>query len=78
MIEATVSRAISPEDFRRVKRNLDDPSINQGIDREIALGQKRDVKSTPTMFVNAIGREQRVGGGIPYPVLKQFFDRIVK
>ncbi len=77
-VESAVSRAMSPEDFQKVKNLVLDPSINETLNREIALGQKREVKSTPTMFVHYIGREQKVEGGIPYPVLKQFFDQIVR
>ena len=77
-LEATVQKALQPETFQRVKKLLQAPGINEAIDRAIALGQKRDVKSTPTLFITALGREQRVVGGIPYPVLKEYFDRIVR
>ncbi len=77
-VELTVAKALSAEDFEKVKKLLQDPSLNEAIDKEIALGQKREVQSTPTFFVTAVGREQRVVGGIPYPVLKDFFDKIVK
>jgi protein-disulfide isomerase len=77
-LEATVQKALLPETFQQLKKQMQAPGINEAIDRAIALGQQRDVKSTPTLFITALGREQRVVGGIPYTVLKQFFDRIVK
>jgi protein-disulfide isomerase len=77
-LEATVQKALQPDTFQKVKKMLQSPVINESIDRTIAFGQKRDVKSTPTLFITALGREQRVVGGIPYPVLKQYFDRIVR
>jgi protein-disulfide isomerase len=73
-----VSKALTPEEFQKVTKLLQDPSINAEIDRTVAEGQKRGVKSTPTLFVSAIGKEQPFAGVIPYPVLKEFFDRIVK
>ncbi len=78
MVQVSVARVLSPSDFQSLQKMLQDPSINQTIERDIALGQDRKVQSTPTMFVTAIGKEQRVDGGLPYPVLKNFFDKIVK
>jgi len=77
-IEATVAGVITPDDLQKLKKGLNDPAIERQIERELTLGNQREVKSTPTFFVTAIGREQRVVGGLPYPVLKDFFDRIVK
>lgn len=77
-VQAAVARALSPDDFQKVLKLIQDPSINGTIERDIALGQKRDVQSTPTFFITALGREQKVVGGLPYNVLKEFFDRIVK
>jgi protein-disulfide isomerase len=77
-VEAAVYKALPAEDFQKVKKSLEDPAINRVIDEDVALGVKRGVKSTPTFFMYYIGKEQRVEGGIPYPVLKEFFDQIVK
>jgi protein-disulfide isomerase len=77
-IEASVAKVISLADLVQLKKNLEDPSINEAIDRDVALGTKLKVESTPTFYVTAINKEQRVVGGLPYSVLKQFFDGIVK
>jgi protein-disulfide isomerase len=77
-IEAAITAAVSPEDLQKIKKLLTYPYINEAIDRDIALGQNRKVESTPTLFVTAVGREQKVVGVIPYPVLRDFFNRIVK
>jgi len=77
-VEATVAAAVSPEDLQKIKGLLNYPYINESIDRDVALGQKRKVDSTPTLFVTAIGREQKVVGRIPYNVLRDYFNRIVK
>jgi len=60
------------------KKQLLSPEIDQTIDRDVALGNQLKIESTPTMFVYAIGREQKVVGGLPYTALREFFDRIVK
>jgi len=78
MVQVSVARVLSPTDFQALMKTLQDPSINQTIDRDIALGQERKVQSTPTMFVTSLGREQKVEQVLPYPVLKNYFDKIVK
>ncbi len=78
MVQVSVARALSPSDFQALLKILQDPSINETIDRDIALGQERKVQSTPTMFVTTFGREQKVEQVLPYPVLKNYFDKIVK
>ena len=77
-IDKVVSSALPFDDFRKVTKILQDSTINQAISRDMALGTQRKVRSTPTMFLNALGREQRVEGPIAYPVLKDFFDHVVK
>ena len=77
-LEATVSRAMSPEDFQRVKQSLQDPGINKELESEIAFGKKREIKSTPTIFIRYAGGEEKVEGGVPYLVLKQYLDQIIK
>lgn len=57
---------------------MQDSSINAAIDREVQLGMQREVKSTPTMFIYYIGKQQKVVGVVTYLVLKQFIDSIVK
>jgi protein-disulfide isomerase len=78
LVNVSVARALSPLDYQKVQKMIDDPAINQSIDRDIALGQKREIQSTPTFFVTALGKEQKVVGGLPYNVLRDFFDKIVK
>jgi protein-disulfide isomerase len=56
----------------KLKDRLKDPAIEQTVDREVALGNKRKVQSTPTFFVTMGGKEQRVVGGLSLPVLNAF------
>ncbi len=77
-VQQVVASALSADDFQKVQKYIMDPSINGTIERDIQLGNKQGVQSTPTFFVTAVGKEQKVVGGVPYLALKQFFDRIVK
>jgi len=77
-VEPVVANALSAEDYTEAKRILLRPEVDQILERDLALGRERKVESTPTMFITAVAREQKVVGGLPYAVLKNFFDRIVK
>jgi len=77
-LEATVSKALSLEDFQKLKKIMQDSSINAAIEKEVQLGLQKEVKSTPTLFIYYIGKQQKVEGVVTYLVLKQFIDSIVK
>jgi protein-disulfide isomerase len=77
-LESCVAKALPRDEFLKLKKIMQEPSVNQNIEKEVQLGSKREVKSTPTMFVYYVGKEQRVEGVVPYNMLKQFLDTIVK
>ena len=77
-IDASISKALSPGDFQRLKATLKDSSINLAIEREVDLGNKNQIRSTPTMFIRYTGKQQKVEGLVTYIVLKQFIDNILK
>jgi protein-disulfide isomerase len=77
-LDDVVFKALGSNSYMSLKKLLMDSSIDAAIDADLAEGQRRDVQSTPTSFVYALGKEQRAIGFLPYVVLKDFFDRIVK
>ena len=77
-VDEVVAKVLTADEYSRLKKLVLDPSLDTAIDSDIALGNKNEVTSTPTILVNALGREQKVVGFIPFPVLKDFFDSIVK
>jgi protein-disulfide isomerase len=77
-IDGFVAQALSPDDYSRLKSLLRDPAIDEEITREVAQGEKRKVTITPTLFVYALGKEQKVSGVLAYPVLKNFFDSALR
>jgi len=77
-VDDVVFKALGSNSYVNLKKLLLDPSIDAAINAEQAEGEKREVKSTPTLFIYALAKEQKVEGPLPYFVLKDFFDRIVK
>jgi protein-disulfide isomerase len=72
--EATIAKALTRAEMQKVKTLMGDPAINAAIQKEVELGQQRQIRSTPTFFIFAKGKEQRVEGRVTYIALKQFID----
>jgi protein-disulfide isomerase len=77
-IELSIAKALPSEDVQKLRKAMLDPAINADIENQIQLGLKKEIQSTPTMFISYPGRQQKVEGVIEYTVLKQFIDSIVK
>jgi protein-disulfide isomerase len=78
-IEAILEKAVDPADFTQLKKLISDPGIDAAINEEAALGQTRNVTSTPTTFIIVeTGRQQRANGIIPFNVLKDYVDKYTK
>ena len=77
-IEAALKDAISVEDLGSISKLLQDPSIDEAIDRDIALGEKRGVTGTPAVFMTALNKERLKASYLSYEVWKDIFSSIVK
>ena len=71
-------RLFGPADFARLKTILQDPAIDQALESEITLARTRQVQSTPTFFLHAKSGVQKTVGAVPYSVLKEYLDRLLK
>ena len=81
-LEESVSKALSTEDFLRVRQMIRDTAsaaeIDEAIDKEQQFGMRRGVNSTPTMFISYGGKEEKVQGSLNYQVMKHFLESVMK
>jgi protein-disulfide isomerase len=77
-LEDSISKVLPHEDFLKLKKMVNNPAINQAIDKEIQLANRQNIRSTPTLIISYTGKQQRVEGLVTYLVLKQFVDSILK
>jgi protein-disulfide isomerase len=77
-LEDSVAKALSREDFLKVKEIMKNPGIDEAIEKEIQLAIKEKISATPTMIIHYPGKQQRVEGLVTYLVMKQFIDSIIK
>lgn len=78
-LEAVLSKVLDPTEVARLRKLAADPATEAALEKELMLGQSRAVNSTPTFFITTeSGRLQRVNGPVPYPVIKDYLDRLIK
>jgi protein-disulfide isomerase len=77
-LDAVLAKALPGEEYRKLKKAMKDPSIERAIDKELDLGEKKNIQSTPTIFFYHSGKEEKITGAISYPTMKQYLDSIIK
>ncbi len=77
-IETTVSKSLTSDELQKVKKIMQDSSINAAIDKGLQLGVIKEVRSTPTMFISYTGKQQKVEGLVTFMTMKQFIDSVLK
>jgi protein-disulfide isomerase len=77
-VDTVVAKVLDLEDLKKVRKLVEDATINDAINRDLSLGTQKEVQYTPTMFLCAGKNEQKVVGGLEYSLLKQYIDRILK
>ena len=76
-IDAVVAGVLKPEELKKVRALLNDPKILADIEQDIALGNKNNVRQTPTMIVSYKDRQYPVAGTISFGILSKFLDDLL-
>lgn len=77
-LESVVAQVLSEKEMNQVRKWQGDPKLEAEIDRDIAEGNQRGVRSTPTVFVTANGKTERVPAGVQYPILRRYLDSLLE
>lgn len=76
-IEAVLAAALPPKDMDRLRQWLDDPKLDEAIDRDLAEGRQRNVQRTPTFFITANGETERFVGAVQYGIFRRYLDNLL-
>lgn len=76
-LEPVIAKALSTEDMKRLRERLELPAINAAIESDLALGRRMAVTSTPTFFVSANGKTEKVVGVVQYTILRRYLDSLL-
>lgn len=78
-IESVVAAVLTPAEMAKVRQLLNSKRVDLAIDEDVSLGQARQVRSTPTVFVTHRGQLMPLPpGGVNYPLLKQYLDHLLR
>ena len=77
-LEPVLARALTKDDLVRIKELASQSSIDAAIDRDIALANQLQVNSTPTFFITARGKTEKIAAAVQYPILRRYLDNLLK
>jgi len=76
-VDAVVDSVLTPEERKKLREAAKDPAILANIERDIKLGERMMVGSTPTMIVTHDGKPNPIVGVVSYPVFSKYLNTIV-
>jgi protein-disulfide isomerase len=76
-VDAVVDAVLTPDEQKKLREIAKDPAIVANIERDIQLGQRMKVSSTPTMIVTHDGKPNPVVGVVSYAVFSKYLNTIV-
>ncbi|MBI2817197.1 MAG: thioredoxin domain-containing protein [Acidobacteria bacterium] len=77
-IQAVVAGALTKADMTRLQKEMSNPATDATISSDIELGKKLEVNQTPTFFITAKGKTEKVAGVVQYPILRRYLDDKLK
>ena len=79
MVEAChASAGVKPAKMTRAQESNHACVLDSDIEKDTALGHQIPVQQTPTSIVTYKGQHYPVIGVVSYPILKQFFDQLLR
>ena len=76
-VDAVVDGVLTPEERKKLREVAKDPAILANIERDIQLGERMKVGSTPTMIITHDGKPNPVVGVVSYSVFSKYLNTIV-
>jgi protein-disulfide isomerase len=76
-IDSVVDSVLAPEERKKLRELAKDPAIAAGIDRDVQLGERSQVSSTPTMIITHNGSPSPIVGVVTYPVVSRYIDSLL-
>jgi protein-disulfide isomerase len=79
-VDAVVAAVLTPAEMKKVRQWVDQPAeLDQAIEKDVRLGDRIPVRSTPTVIVMHAGKTYPLPpGGVNYSLLRQFLDELLK
>ena len=76
-VDAAVDSVLTPDERKKLREIAKDPAILANIERDVQLGERMKVSSTPTMIITHDGKPNPVVGVVTYSVFSKYLNTIV-
>ena len=76
-VDEVVDSVLTPEERKRIDAIASEPAIAASIERDLQLGERMMVSSTPTMIVTHNGKPSPVVGVVSYSVFSKYLNTLL-
>jgi protein-disulfide isomerase len=73
-----LEKALTPAEVESVRLWATDKRLEEEVDRDLADGAARGVRSTPTSFITSRQGTERVSGVVQYQIMRRYLDRLLQ
>jgi protein-disulfide isomerase len=76
-VDETACRVLTADEAKKVRALVKDPGVAAEIEQDLVLGQKANVRQTPTMVVTHRLKQYPLSGFQNYDLLRRFLDELL-
>jgi protein-disulfide isomerase len=76
-VDSVVDSVLTPEERKKLRELAKDPAIAAGIERDVQLGERSQITSTPTMIITHNGSPSPIVGVVTYAVVSRYIDSLL-
>lgn len=77
-VDETVCSVLTAAEAAKVRALAKDPVILAEVEKDMSLGLRARISSTPTMLISHNGKTQAVPGAVSYPILRRYLDSLTR
>jgi len=74
-VEDAVDSVLTPAEAAKVRELVKDPSVAAVVQRDVDLGTRMNITSTPTILITKNLKSERVVGFVSYSILARYLDQ---
>jgi len=76
-VDEVVDSVLTPAEAKQVRQLAKDPAVAAVVQRDVDLGTRLNITSTPTIILTKDLKSNRVAGSVSYPILKRYLDQLL-
>lgn len=77
-VDRVVADALTPGEMKQVRQTVESGKMEAVIDNDVERARTFSVRQTPTMVITHNGRSDPVVGVVPYAMLRQYLDELLR